>query len=313
VLAEKQTLQIRAANRKRPVIRLLDWQTDGPDALTVTMAAASELTIDGLLITGRGLSISGAEGRKTSSVCAARVVIRHSTLVPGWALDSQCKPVSANKESLELRNVRAKISIQHSILGPIEVQEDEVHSDPIPIEITDSIVDAMGGDREAIVGPQATHAHAILTVRRSTVFGIVQVHAMQLGENSIFQDCVHVARRQIGCMRFCYVPAGCRTPKRYSCQPDLVIRAAKDKGKDKAEEARETERVIPQYTSRRYGQPAYAQLGIHCAREIFEGADDGAEMGVFHDLFEPQRFANLRARLEEFTPAGMDAGVLVAN
>ncbi len=308
-LDRNQSLQLRAANKTRPVIRLLDWQTDGPDSLTIVMGEASQFALDGLLVAGRGLTVMGAENRETPSVCAARLDIRHCTLVPGWALDGTCKPISPNKESLELRNVRAQVRIEHSILGPIEVQEDEVHSDPIPIEISDSIVDAMGGDREAIVGPQARHAHAILTVRRSTVFGIVQVHAIKLGENSIFQDCVHVARRQIGCLRFSYIPPGCRTPKRYSCQPDLAI-AASD---DAAEKAREAERVRPQYTARRYGQPAYAQLSIHCAREIFEGADDGAEMGVFHDLFQPQRFANLRARLEEFIPAGMDSGVLLAN
>jgi hypothetical protein len=36
-------------------------------------------------------------------------------------------------------------------------------------------------------------------------------------------------------------------------------------------------------------------------------------MGVFHDLFQPQREANLRARLDEFTPAGMDAGIIFAT
>jgi len=45
-------------------------------------------------------------------------------------------------------------------------------------------------------------------------------------------------------------------------------------------------------------------------REIKRGADDESEMGVFHDLFQPQREANLRARLEEYTPAGIDAGVI---
>lgn len=312
-IGKSQTLQLRAANKARPVLRLLDWQTDGPDSLTVTMGPASEFTMDGLLVTGRGLSVSGSEERGTDSVCAARVVIRHCTLVPGWGLDCDCQPLSPNKESLELRNVRAKVRIEHSILGHIQVLEDELHSDPIPIAICDSIVDAMDSDREAIAGPQATHAHAILTIRRSTVFGIVLAHAVQLAENSIFQDCVHVARRQIGCIRFCYVPATCRTPKRYHCQPDLAIQAAKDAGGNAVAVARETARVIPQYTARRYGQPAYAQLSQHCAQEIFEGAADGAEMGVFHNLFEPQRFANLRARLDEFTPAGMDAGVLVAN
>ncbi len=309
LLDPNQSLQLRAADRTRPVLRLLDWQTDGPDALTVVMAPASEFVLDGILVAGRGLSISGPEQRETDSICAARLVIRHCTLVPGWSLDSKCTPANPNKESISLQNVRAKVSIEHSILGPIEVVEDEVHSDPIPIGITDSIVDAMGGDREAIAGPVGAHAHCTITIQRCTVFGIVQVHAMELGENSIFLDCVHVARRQLGCMRFCYVQPNCRTPRRYSCQPDLVMAAKKDA----AAKAIEADRVIPQFTADHYGSPAYGQLSIHCAREIFEGASDGAEMGVFHDLFEPQRFANLRARLDEFTPAGMDAGVLIAN
>ncbi len=36
-------------------------------------------------------------------------------------------------------------------------------------------------------------------------------------------------------------------------------------------------------------------------------------MGVFHDLFQPQRIANLRARLAEYTPAGVNAGILLAT
>ena len=187
--------------------------------------------------------------------------------------------------------------------------EDEVYADPIPIEIRDSIVDAMGGDREAIIGPEERHAHCVLTVLRTTVFGIVQVHAVELAENSIFNDCLHVARRQIGCVRFSYTPPRCRTPRRNHCQPDLVMAAVTG---DTAK-ALEAQRVKPQFTARRYGAPAYGQLATNGAPEIATGADDGAEMGAFHDLFQPQRMANLRTRLEEFTPAGMDAGVLLAN
>jgi hypothetical protein len=36
-------------------------------------------------------------------------------------------------------------------------------------------------------------------------------------------------------------------------------------------------------------------------------------MGVFHDLYQPQRAANLQARLDEFTPAGMDSGIIYAT
>jgi hypothetical protein len=54
-------------------------------------------------------------------------------------------------------------------------------------------------------------------------------------------------------------------------------------------------------------------LAHTCAEEIKCGADDESEMGVFHDLYQPQRTANLRARLDEYTPAGMDAGIILAS
>jgi hypothetical protein len=172
----------------------------------------------------------------------------------------------------------------------------------------------------------------VLTIQRCTVFGLVQVLAIALAENCIFNDCVNVARRQLGCMRFCYVPSGCRTPRRYNCQPDLAERtmeeqlrtAVADKLLSASEKIalemeitdarlRERERVRPQFNSIRYGTPTYCQLANTCAEEIKRGADDESEMGAFHDLFQPQRAANLRARLDEFMPAGMEAGILYAS
>jgi hypothetical protein len=154
----------------------------------------------------------------------------------------------------------------------------------------------------------------VLTILRCTVFGIVDVHAVELAENCIFFDCVNVARRQLGCVRFSYVQPHCRTPRRYRCQPDLVRQAVTEKVADLSKRASliasEELRVRPQFTSIRYGNPGYAQLGRNCADEIKQGADDESEMGVFHDLYRPQREANLRQRLEEFTPAGMDVGIL---
>jgi len=54
-------------------------------------------------------------------------------------------------------------------------------------------------------------------------------------------------------------------------------------------------------------------LAASCAGEIRRGADDESEMGVFHDLYQPQREANLCARLDEFTPASMQAGIIFAS
>jgi len=50
-----------------------------------------------------------------------------------------------------------------------------------------------------------------------------------------------------------------------------------------------------------------------CATEITRGAEDESEMGALHDLFRPQRAANLQARLAEFTPAGIQAVVEYAD
>jgi len=72
-------------------------------------------------------------------------------------------------------------------------------------------------------------------------------------------------------------------------------------------------RVTPQFNSARYGTPTYCQLAHTCAEEIKRGADDESEMGVFHDLFQPQREANLRVRLDEYVPAGADVDIIVAS
>lgn len=299
-LAAGQSLEVRGANGKRPLIRLLDWQLDAPDALTATLGEGASLTLDGLLITGRGLVAFGEGERAAAAPCGAWLTIRHCTLVPGWTIEADCYPASPAKHSIELRNLRAHVAIEHSITGPISVLEDEVHAEPITLSISDSIVDAMGGTLEAISAPEGRHAHALLTVRRSTVFGIVEVHAMMLGEDSLFMDCVHVARRQIGCMRYCHVPSQCRTPRRFRCQPDLVGTA-------------EAERVRPHFTARHFGEPGYGQLSLDCAAKIASGASDGAELGAFHDLYQPQRLANIQTRLDEYTPAGMDAGIVICS
>ncbi|MDQ0989307.1 hypothetical protein QFZ74_000535 [Streptomyces sp. V3I7] len=105
-----------------------------------------------------------------------------------------------------------------------------------------------------------------------------------------------MARRGIGCLRYSYVPPGSRTPRRHRCQPDLA-------GSEQAA------RVRPLFASERYGTPWYGQLADPCAEEIRRGADDGGELGAFHDLYRPQREDGLRARLAEYTPAGTDAGI----
>jgi hypothetical protein len=307
-LAQNQILHLQAANRARPIIRLLNWQTDLPDHIAVYGEAGSRFYMVGLLVTGRGVPVVGG-------VC--ELTIRHCTLVPGWAIGPDCEPLRLTEPSLMLMDTRVQVTISHSIIGSIQVSENEVQTDPISICLSDSVLDSTGMEREALGAPDWRLAHALLTIQRSTVIGLVQTHAIELAENSIFVGTVKVGRRQRGCMRFCSVMPGSRTPPRYHCQPDLVqrnVEADYPPGPQR-ELARERERLRlwPRFNSLRYGMSTYCQLAQDCAPEIKQGADDESEMGVFHHLYQPQRATNLRVRLQEYTPAGMDAGIVFVD
>ena len=303
-IVAEHTLQIRAANRKRPVVRILDYDITRGERLNIVMHDKSRFTLDGVVLAGRPIRIEGA-AEKPARV---HVSIRRCTLVPGWDIHHDCTPHAPGRASIELENVTGNVTIDHSIVGHVAVTDETIKSEPIDIAVRDSIVDATSTDLEAVSGPAGGYAWTSLTIVRSTIFGSVLAHGMDLGENSIFSGLVRVVRRQLGCVRFCYVTPGSRTPQRYHCQPDLAI--------SKVEQSRaesERRRVSPSFTSTRFGAPAYCQLALDCPAEITSGADDASEMGVFHDLFMPQRAANLRARLDGSTPAGMETGIIYAD
>jgi hypothetical protein len=72
-------------------------------------------------------------------------------------------------------------------------------------------------------------------------------------------------------------------------------------------------RLTPVFTSKRLGDPGYAQLSDVVAAELLTGADNGAEMGVFNRIQQPQRETNLRAALDEYMRFGLEAGIFYVN
>ncbi|MGW8375362.1 hypothetical protein [Streptomyces sp. ODS28] len=284
-------LEMRAAAGTRPVIRLLNWSSNRPDGLRVTGPGpprggydpederAPSLTLEGLLVTGRGIQATGALGR---------IVLRHCTLVPGWTAGCEPQRHGAGRPSLDLRDTQATVEVHHCILGPVRVNLDETRTEPLAITVADSVLDARADDCPALDAPENRTAHACVSMRRATVFGAVRAHALDLAEDTLFTGPLEAARRATGCVRFCYVPPGSHTPARYHC-PLASLR--------------------PRFTSVRYGHPGYAQLAAECPPEITRGASDASQMGVYHDLFEPQRTDGLRARIDQFTPAGMETGI----
>jgi len=153
------------------------------------------------------------------------------------------------------------------------------------------------------------------TLVRTTVLGQTHVKELVLASEVIFDGCVRADRRQSGCVRFCFVPDGSRTPRRYRCQPDLEIdREVEETRPSTAEETERVRQCIldwlkPSFTSTQYGDPAYAQLSLSCPLQIRAGAEDGGEMGAFYFLKQPQRESNLRASMDEYLRFGLEAGI----
>lgn len=284
-------LTVRAAPGSRPVLRLLDWYANRPDALRFIGTGRGpgplpSVRLAGLLVTGRSVRVQGPVGR---------VDISHCTLVPGWSLGEDCCCEHPGEPSLELVRTPACLEVRHSIIGAVVVEADEACTGPNRIFLADSVLDATSPGLTALGGPEDGCAYAEFSARRTTVIGSVRTHEVGLVEDCLLDGPVHVSVRQRGCIRFSYLPPGSKTPAPFHCEPAA---------------SGEPARVVPRFTSTRYGTPGYGQLSAACAREIRRGAEDGSELGAFHDLFLPQREDGLRGRLAQYTPAGASSGVL---
>jgi hypothetical protein len=239
------------------------------------------VTLNGLLISGGALKVSGN---------LRRLRLLHCTLVPGIRLKPNGDPEKGSEPSLKIEAEGVEVEIDRCILGGMRIEAGS------EARITNSILDATNASNAAYAAKDGPGGR--LRIENSTVIGGVNAEVLELGSNTIFLERVTARRKQEGCVRFSYLPLDSEVPRRHRCHPENEPEAG---------------RVRPQFTSLRYGDPGYCQLGRWCAAEIRRGADDESEMGAFHELFAPQREANLRARLDEYLRFGLEAGILYAT
>jgi hypothetical protein len=294
----RKKIEVRAADERRPTVVI-----DG-DAI-LRGGRDAELTINGLLVASGTLFVPPMINNNLRLL-----TLRHCTLVPGaspaFPAFGMLARAAAPKLVIQIPGVQ--VEIDSCILGPILVHQDS------QVKITNSIVDATDETGVAYAAPNGAGAGGALEIENCTVVGRVHTKRIE-ASNTIFlagfaggvlwpspvtppNAPVLAERVQEGCVRFSYVPPGSRIPRPFRCQPAGATDDA---------------HVRPTLTSLRYGEAAYCQLSRYSAVEIREGADDGAEMGAFHDLYQPQRVANLRARLDEYLRFGLEAGIFFAS
>lgn len=306
-------IELRSANGQRAHVRLSgDLVLDG--------AADSEISLDGLLISGGRIHVPAGSALR-------RLTIRHCTLVPGLTLAPDGAPVSPGSPSILVESQNLILEIADSITGPI------LAPSSASLHVRDSIIDATDRTRVAVAGPDSAGPGPVCHLLGCTIIGKLHAAAFMLVSNSLLLSGladddlwtapVRAERRQIGCVRFSFVPDGSVVPRRHRCQPSdaiaAAIRAARAQDPalgpvaEQAIAAGTIARMVPAFTSTRFADPAYMQLLAAVPADIRTGADTGAEMGVWHRLFQPQRTANLAIRLDEYLPFGLEAGQLHAS
>lgn len=297
-------LRIHAAPQLFPHLRF-------PAALQVNAPAqGAALVLEGLLVEG-GVQLSGG----------VNLTLRHVTLVPGQALNEDGSPAFPDRPSITATGAALaglRVTLERCICGPLILP-----ADCEQIRVADSILHAPlaadGSIQAALAGSlNGSQPGPPLVMERVTVFGKVLARQIELASEVIFNHAVKAERKQIGCVRFSYLPHGqSQVPAPYHCQPEqALVDFAREKKLNSPsaipveDRQRILARVQPEYSAERYPHPAYAQLALSCPPEIRSGGEQGSEMGAFNRLQQPQREANLRSALPDFLPFGMDLAYL---
>lgn len=317
------TVELRAGRRIRPFLLFVNSAPCGPLPWRWTLNEGSRLIVDGLTIAAEGICIQQKRSTQPDMPAGpgcgrdaapappdpSAVAIRHSTLVPRPVAGCHCeKPEEACHGRLFVGPGVGEVCLDHAIVGTAVFPSYPDHKgacggcDGAPVEcappavrltVRDSI---LGGSIHG--GAETTPAAARLQIERSTGLGAIRADEIALLDNSLIVGPVAVNRQQSGLFRFSYATGEGEHPPRLRCLPDSSGAPSFSK---------------EGFLSTTYGDPTYGQLSRRAAERIRMGADDGGEMGVFHDQFLPHREKALRRRLEEFTPATHQLSLLFAN
>jgi hypothetical protein len=277
-------LELRAADGYRPVVFVKQpAESESNDTVwQIKGAPTGTLILNGLLFSGAPLNIAGELG------C---LQVRHCSLQSHLRVNDRGLPAEelAKQACIEIRSTGTGAVFENSLLGPVKA------GPGVRLRFKNCIIDARTAGKFALSDDSENSGPAYWSLENCTVIGRVTVGAIELASNTIFYgNEVKVQRRQEGCVRYCWLPADARVPRKFKC-------------------VSESDGLRPVFTTLEFNNPAYCQLGENCPVEISRGADDGAEMGAFHDLLQPQREASLRARLREYLRFGLDAGVFYVN
>ena len=274
-VAAGATLEIRAADESWPVLDL-------PATLVLSGGPSATLVLDGFIIQGAGLSVPAEVNGAANGL--TRLTLRNCTLVPGFnAVTPGTGP------SLASTSADTVIELIGCISGPIL-------TDPgSQLRLTNCIIDAAATTAPALGGASVAGPAGAVWLFNCTLRGSVAVSLLALASNCIFLGGIMASQRQNGILRFCCTPAGTTGPRQYSCV------------------AADPDGMAPQFLSFQPGSVDYARLAQSNPAAILNGADDGGQIGAYHDALDTPLADGLSVRLAEYTPFSLQSGVFMAR
>lgn len=293
-----KTLELRAADPARPTLLL-----DG--SFSISGDASSAFVLNGFVVAANTSLPALVQVPALRPLGAANLLgeldLTHCTLVPGLSVGPNGDPLQPSVPALIVEPAGVAVVGKRAILGGIRA------SVFATVNLTDCIVDATDPTLVAYAALDNASGGGALTLQGCTVVGKVHADLLALVSDSIFWSALAPGdaapwisglvadRKQEGCVRFSFLPFAAVTPRRFKCVERAVASP------------------MPLFFSLRYGHPAYMKLLVSTDDSIRRGADDGGEMGCFHFLLAPQRESDLNIRLREYSPVGLEIGLIYQN
>jgi len=257
---------------------------------TSTQSLAGQLLLSGFWLAGR-VAITGG---------AATVQMADMTLVPGISLDRAGEPVCSGDPSLQVSAEEVSLTVVRSITGPIAADPGGT------TRVCSSIVDSTSACCVAYAAFDLSSAGADLHVEDSTIIGKVHARTIPLASDTIFHArrarrdpwpaAIWAGQRQTGCLRFCSLPFDSVTPRRYVCLPP---------------DAASQDALAPKFVTTRFGRPGYGLLSGDVPLAVWQGADNGSQIGVYHQIQETEAVRNVQIRAPEYLPATLESGIFL--
>jgi hypothetical protein len=299
-LPQGTTLEVRAADGARPTLLL-------GGEVAVTGDASSQMILSGLVMAAGTAMTPGspapaalvhlpADRPDGTTSLLSGLKLTDCTLVPGWSVTPEGQPRYGAEPALVTEPPGVAVTVTRSILGAIRAGA------LATVTACDSIIDATGRTEVAYAALDGASGGAALKLSGCTVVGKVHAALLSLVSDSIVWAALAVAdswtaglvadRHQDGCVRFSFIPYGSVTPRRYECVEQALAGPQ------------------PLFFSLRYGGPGYVKLLVATDDVIRRGACDGGEMGAYHFVLAPQRETDLKTRLQEYLPVGLEYGLI---